>query len=474
MKKIFKLLPAAFAVCLLVGCSNQPTLNDGEKPIVGGTGSEGLELDTYQDLFDDLYESKGVEVAVDELLYRVAKYVLSTSENWTEAQIEAELAERVEAKFDSFYTASYKVNGLFDESKLVLHLQSLGHTIEIETPFKETVTNLVGHGHLQSYLTGDYSDYIEELEKDLYIDLLKEEYVLTQRASASATYYTNKDVRKVQFFSYTPANSSEASKYAQLFQNAVDASIEAQEDFKTLVTKDGGLEEQWKLKQLEDLAKDFAMINAKAAGFKGATPSAVNEDSEYPLPTKYANEVKAFELKYADDTVYGFRDIYTTTNYDSTEKSEVTSKLNSFSNNGTQSIYKGYYQKQLEIISANYLTEKVSTSDHSSVISSTVNKAIEDMDSLYKDTGYVDVYETETAVFKNGSVYYILHVEEIKDSSSLDLKKEAAEALAGVSSNVKNAIYYYLTSLTEEGKLTINNQDIYDYLNETYSYGEED
>ncbi len=489
MKKICKFIPAALAVFLLVGCStDSPKLGSGDKTIASVTDTSGVTLDTYQDVFDDLYAKKGVEIASKELLYSVAKYVLANSKNWTAAEITAEISKRIEEKFDSFYTnASYKINGLFDESKLVLSLQSQGYNVVPKNnaaPFEETISSLVGYKHLKTLLTYDYSEYEAELSKDLYLNLLNEEYILSQRANdgASTSYFTGKKVRKVEYFRFTPANSSEATKYSQDFEEIIAANLAlaTPETFKTLVTKDGGLEDQWKLKQLKDLAKDFAMINAKAAGYDSLTPVAVNEAAEYALPTKYATSVKNYELEYANDTIYGFRDIYSAGNtYDVTQKGEVKTKLDTYSSSGTKSIYKGYYLKQLDIITTNYFTEKCTTSDNAAVINSTVNTALEDMKKMYKTTGgvttsYIDLYETDTAVFKADSAYYVMTAVAINDSSTAAEKKEAAKVLAEVSSNVKNAIYYYLTDLTEKGKLEINNQDIYDYLNETYNYGKED
>ena len=306
----------------------------------------------------------------------------------------------------------------------------------------------------------------------MYVDLLKEEYVRSQKATGTTTYFKNKDIRVVEYFSYTPANSTDANKFASEFQAKIDAAIEAGTSFKELVTGENGLEFAWKVQKLDDLAKEFAMINKLATEGKG-----VNEDEQYPLPTAYAAAVKAAELKYVNDSNYGFRDIYTANgkaNFDASEISEAKEKLNSYSSNGTQSIYKGYYAKQLDVLNTTYYTKTYYTADSTSLISSSVVDALEDWDKLYNGSAYLDVNNTGTPVYKNGSTYYVISATKIDDNSSDADIKVACQQLAKYNSNVKNAIYYYLTSLTEEGKLSIHYQDVYDYLNSTYSYGEED
>lgn len=471
MKNLNKALTLLASLAILAGCSSTPTISDANNTIVEQDPS--IVQNTYQDIFDSIFEKQGVEIATNELLLRVAKQVLADSDNWTAESIQAALTKKINNQFNSFAkSGSYFVNGLFSEEKLVHSLRTQGHNIKSTTavPFKESVTNLIGHKDLKTLLTQDYSEYVSELENQFYLELLNEEYILSQRAgTVNTSYFKNKQVRKVQYFKYTPSNSADANKFAEKFQTMVDVAIQQGKSLKEIATEANGLEHEWKLYQLENLAKEFAMINTIA--HEG---HAVNEDPKYPLPAEFASSVAAFEQDYENDSVHGYRDVYNhKEDYDADKIAEVKTKNVSYSDGGKKSIYEGYYQKQLEIIRSTMFTELVSTTDGTDVISSTVQDKIEDMDSFYKESKYIDVYETGSAVFKSGDSYYIVYAEKVEDSSSLDLRKEGAEALATVSSNVRNAIYYYLTSLTEAGKLEVTNQAIYDKLNSTYNYGEE-
>lgn len=482
-KNLIKVLPGVLALCLLAGCDNTPKVSDQNKTFISGAATQANQPDNYQKIFNKLYNEEGDTTISNEILYRVAKTVLAESSNWTDAEIKAEIANRVQDHFDEFYSDSYRTDGLFDEELLISSLTNSGFNITKKSAaaFKETVTNLVGYQHLQSFLTYDYSDYIASLEKGYYTDLFNEEYILSQKAGSSTSYYTNKDVRKVAYFSWNPDTSTEREQYADQFQDYVDANLD--KDFKTVVTGQGGLEEQWKIKKLKDLAKDFAMINASAKGYNTAV-KAVNEMAEYPLPAAYESVIVAYEKTIAADSKYGFKDIYTVAVIDAskddkaTEFAEVKEKLNTYSDSNSHSIYEGYYQKQLAIINEKYYVEQTYTSDSSSVIDSTVTDAIESLTAMYENgstkTNYLDLASSGTVVFKSGDVNYILSAEKVNDSSSAADKKLAAKELAKASSNTKNAIYFYLTDLAENGKFEINNQDVYDYFNETYGFGEED
>lgn len=474
-KTPLKILAIALSLCSLVACGkNSPQLKDKDKTFI--TAKKDATPDTYQQIFDKLYKKEGVKVAVDELLYRIAKQVLSTSTNWTSEEITQSINERIVDHFDTYYSNEYRENGLFREEKLINSLTKSGYVISKKEaePFVETIDNYVGYNHLKEKLTYDYSKFEEKLTKDYYIELLNEEYILTQRAANSSFYFTNRNVRKVQYFSWTPTNSSERIRYADIFQNYIDAGIVAEKDFESLATGAGGLEEQWKTKQLKDLAEDFAVINAYAADFFGTGAKAVNENAEYPLPAAYSATIIAYEksAEVAAHETKGFRNVYAPNTYNESQKEEVKNKMLSYSNSGAHSIYEGYYQKQLEIINNKLFKKTIGSSDSSTIISSTINDAIIDVSPLYKNTNYIDITESGTMILKSESNNYVITVEKIDDDSDAAEKKIAVKELAKASSNVKNCVYFYLTSLSESGQFEVNNEDVYNYLNKTYGYGE--
>ena len=258
-KNIKKIIPFVMFATLLSSCSNELTLKDGEdKTIVKENASyEDLDLTTYQEVFDDLFTASGAEVASKELVYRIAKQIVENIDSEDEKTQKLEkgllgkdgtyivagytfkkqrLAEKVKEKFNDYYNTAYKTNGLFDERLLANSLRLSGYNVTLpEDYYKETKDSLLRYGNLADKLKGDYTELIEEkLLKDIYLELLKEEYIITQhpeylkstQTSSETAYSAYSKVKYVEYFSYTPTKSSDANKINEQIEKALDTVLE--------------------------------------------------------------------------------------------------------------------------------------------------------------------------------------------------------------------------------------------------------
>ncbi|MBQ9730694.1 MAG: hypothetical protein IJV94_01045 [Bacilli bacterium] len=496
-KSVKKIIPFVMFATLLSSCSNELTLKDGEdKTIVKENASYELDLTTYQDVFDDLFTASGAETASKELVYRIAKQVVDNidSEDAKTQKLEAgllgkdgsyyvagytfnkkRLAEKVKEKLNSYYTAAYKSNGLFDERLLANSLRLSGYNIELpENYYRETKDSLLKYGNLADKLKGDYSELIEEkLLKDIYIELLKEEYIITQhpeylkstQTSSETAYSAYSKVKYVEYFSYTPAKSSDANKINEQLEKTLnsvletknkmsgDAKLVTKNEFKLLVT--GQFEPVVRKYELENLDKEFAKI-------------------DYKHPT--------------DD----YLNIYDQKEKEKLSKAEVSEAetlINSYSNNGSYSIYDGYDLKQLSINSKKYYNDAVVSTKSSTIINTSIDGKLklanDKLADALTENGFLDYYNNDNPLFKLDGTYYIVRVETIYNhkyvkatkeslSSSDEALLDAVELLATHSSYTSNTIKFYLDQFYEAEKLTLHNEEVYEYLKATYNFNIED
>ncbi len=497
-KNIKKIIPFVMFATLLSSCSNELTLKDGEdKTIVKENASyEDLDLTTYQEVFDDLFTASGAEVASKELVYRIAKQIVENIDSEDEKTQKLEksllgkdgtyivagytfkkqrLAEKVKEKFNDYYNTAYKTNGLFDERLLANSLRLSGYNVTLpENYYKETKDSLLRYGNLADKLKGDYTELIEEkLLKDIYLELLKEEYIITQhpeylkstQTSSETAYSAYSKVKYVEYFSYTPTKSSDANKINEQIEKALDTVLEiknkmsgdakvvTKDEFKLLVTSQ--FEPVVRKYELENLDKEFAKI-------------------DYKHPTdKYLN-------------------IYDQVEKEKLSKSEIAdaeSLINSYSGNGSYSIYDGYDLKQLTINSKEFYKDAVVSTKSSTVINTNIDSKLKLANDKLADSltenGFLDYYNNGNPLFKLDGTYYIVRVETIYNhkyvastkeskSSSEAALLDAVELLATHSSYTSNTIKFYLDQFYEAEKLTLHNEEVYEYLKTTYNFNIED
>jgi len=493
-KNIRKIIPFVMFATLLAGCSKDLTIKDGEdKTVVKENASYELDLTTYQEIFDDLFAVNGAKVASDELVYRIAKQVVDTvdSEDAKTRALEEgllgetgeykvagytfnrkRLAEKVKEKFNQYYTSAYKTNGFFDERLLANSLRSSGYNVELgDNYYKETKDTLLGYGDLADKLTGDYSELIEEkFLKEIYLGLLKEEYIISQhpeylkstQTSSSTAYSAYSKVKYVEYFSYTPSKSSDANKINEQIENAFNKMLEGKaegykvtkEDFENLVVN--SFEPVVKEYDLANLDKEFAKIDYKTAGEK--------------FLNIYDDEAKE--------------------KLTSSEISEAESLINSYSGNGSYSIYDGYDMKELAIESKQYYNEMVVSTKSSTIINSSIDGKLklanDKLEDSLTENGFLDYYNNGNPLFKLEGTYYMVRVETIYNhkydasaegkslSSSNAALLDAVELLATHSSYTSNTVKFYLDEFYEAEKLVLHNEEVYEYLKTTYNFNIED
>lgn len=494
-KKMKKIIPFVMFATLLAGCSTDVTLKDGDdKTVVKENANYELDLTTYQEIFDDLFTASGAETTAKELVYRIAKSVVENIDSEDEKTKALEqgllgaqgtykvagytftrerLANKVKEKFNSYYTSTYKTNGLFDERLLANSLRASGYNVELPTNYyKETKDSLLKYGDLADKLTGDYSELIEEkFLKDIYLELLKEEYIITQhpeylkstQTSSETAYSAYSKVKYVEYFSYTPTKSSDANKINEQLEAALNDLLATKnesadktvtkEEFKNLVTT--SFEPVVRAYDLEALDKEFAKI-------------------DYKNPTdKYLNIYDAEEKAKLSKS----------------EISEAESLINSYSNSGSYSIYDGYDLKELSIQSKLYYNDMVVSTKSSTVINSNIDGKLklanDKLADALTENGFLDYYNNDNPLFKLDGTYYIVRVQtiynhkyvaETKESltSSQEAILDAVELLATHSSYTSNTVKFYLDQFYDAEKLTLHNEEVYEYLKSTYSFNIED
>ncbi|MDY4788404.1 MAG: hypothetical protein SO253_03700 [Bacilli bacterium] len=442
MKKGIKVIPFALAALLLVGCSSSSIgPSNGKNPIVGDNGT------TYQEFYDEMYASIGAEYAAKELILQVSKDVYNKSENFKDLNI---YEERKNDVLDEFYTSSYKKDGLFQERLLVEDLQSKGYKIIVPEDgklFEETedLSNLVKYQGLHSVLKADYSDYFaKKADYDIYSQLLKEEYILTQKVD----YFKTKKIRKVQYFTFTPNDSNAAIEIKEALEKELTNDKMSFDEFKTL--SETKFQSSYEKVALDKVAKDYAVINDN--------------------PTTEA------ELKYKDLYIKdyfvddGNGNMVINDKLSDTQKTKVKDAMNTYTNNGAYSKEFGYLLKQLEVYNTLGYKEKTMANDDTT--GALVEASIDTK--LFKTTredeaksNFLDFTDQGSKVFKSGTSYYVVRYE-IIDETTTDkaLKVEGANALTKNSTNVKNAVSYYL----EQYGVNVYEQALYDYLKETYGF----
>lgn len=492
-KNMKKIIPFVMFATLLTSCSNELTIKDGEdKTVVKENANYELDLTNYQEIFDDLFATNGAETASKELVYRIAKQVVDTIDSTDEKTKKLEegllgkdgtyvvagytftkerLAEKVKDKLNSYYSSTYKKDGLFDERLLANSLRLSGYDITLPANYyKETKDSLLRYGNLADKLTGDYSELIEEkLLKDIYLELLKEEYIITQhpeylkstQTSSETAYSAYSKVKYVEYFSYTPNKSSDANNINEKLETELDKllatktenKLVTKDEFKTLVTE-----------EFEPVVKEY----------------------------DFANLVKEFDkidYKKKAESYLNIYDADEKAKLSKAEISEAESLINSYSSNGSYSIYDGYDMKELDIENKMYYNEMVVSTKSSTVINSNIDGKLklanDKLDDVLTENGFLDYYNNGNPLFKLDGTYYMVRVETIYNHKYVAETKEsltssdaalldAVELLATHSSYTSNTIKFYLDQFYDAEKLTLHNEEVYEYLKSTYSFNIED
>jgi len=178
MKKMVKFLSLGLLACSLVGCScsKEPTLKsvlENSTSLYEG-GKTNISL-SKQDVYDYI-RSNNVENVNKMFLTYLMEAILDFEKN-DDNVLTYNL--KVEDYFKENYLESdtYKINGVFNEDLLASELESKLYVIDRVNRPTSGPTVVIG-------LKYDYSDYIKRaLNYDLYLEMLKEDYIVKERKS---------------------------------------------------------------------------------------------------------------------------------------------------------------------------------------------------------------------------------------------------------------------------------------------------
>lgn len=148
---------------------------------------------------------------------------------------------------------------------------------------------------------------------------------------------------------------------------------------------------------------------------------------------------------------------------------------NKYSGNNTYPVAHGVYLAKLAIDNADYTYEKVIT-DTDSTFSTTLEAKLFDEDVADKFITidgvnyFPSLNDPDQLIVTDNAKYYFIRVRVIDENSSDADKEAAAKTLAAISANVTSSIQYYLDLYN----LTVYEEDLFTYLNETYDFGSEE
>jgi hypothetical protein len=426
MNKKAKLVLVLTPLLLVASCAsgNDLTLASGEELLV--TQQDGVTNLTNNEMFNQLYRDLGPQIAANELVHQIALDVYAKS-----GRSQADWNARINEVFDGFMSSAYYNEQQFDERIMAAALLSQGFDITCNsTPFIGTKADLPIYGNLRSALTCDYSDFINrKVNRDIGLSILNEEFILSERA----TFFTNKQIREVKYFVFDPVGFTSAEQFAFVFS----AKFQTGNSFENVVLGVNGLENEWRNLKSEDVERDFAVI-------------------DFTKSTKFASS---------------YVDIFNTSSLSASAKAELTTKINTYTDNGSHPITHGFEVKNREIENTNYYFSKVGTNEGSVLILADLDSRIFRVGSslLLDNNGYLRVQSDSNVISNRGSdgKYYIIQVAVIDASSNLDAKRRGAKSLALNTSNTRGAIRHWL----EEYNVQAYDEELYEYLDATFGFG---
>jgi hypothetical protein len=421
-----KLVLVLTPLLLVASCAsgNDLTLASGEELLV--TQKDGVTNLTNNEMFNQLYRDLGPQIAANELVHQIALDVYAKS-----GRSQADWNARINEVFDGFMSPAYYNEQQFDERIMAAALLSQGFDITCNsTPFIGTKADLPIYGNLRSALTCDYSDFINrKVNRDIGLSILNEEFILSERA----TFFTNKQIREVKYFVFDPVGFTSAEQFAFVFS----AKFQTGNSFENVVLGVNGLENEWRNLKSEDVERDFAVI-------------------DFTKSTKFASS---------------YVDIFNTSSLSASAKAELTTKINTYTDNGSHPITHGFEVKNREIENTNYYFSKVGTNEGSVLILADLDSRIFRVGSslLLDNNGYLRVQSDSNVISNRGSdgKYYIIQVAVIDATSNLDAKRRGAKALALNTSNTRGAIRHWL----EEYNVQAYDEELYEYLDTTFGFG---
>ncbi len=425
-KNLLKGLLSLSLLTIMCACSESKVnaLPSDKNDVIGST--------KMSKLYNELYDELGSSAAFDKVLLEIAKNEVNTTATGRAAELYERIDEKMESLMDSnTYTdyidytldANGEVVGDFDEEKLINYLRSQGYTI---TPAdgancwsaEDVLTNK--NGVVNTYISNYYYPVVMK-------EMLNEEYIISEQSSKikNGRYRTIEYV----YIDFDTENPEETLNRVYNFEEKIMNST-TKVDLKELAT-------DWKNHQKEELREDAKHINDpeidKNKDFASKFTCSFTKDVETCL--------KSLELSIDNTEYYSEEEFYS-----SSESSILNSSMRDL------------------IFSSKILNKSGEEYKY-------VYEAPDGSLYLKKDDSIINIDSTNNRYyFVRITVVDSTQLNPSNDAFNVELGYKAAKILRTNTSTTTASIVHFL----EKYEVTFYDEDLYDYVQDTYNYPEED
>lgn len=428
--KAKNLLRGLLSLSLLVvfaGCADEDKINalpSDKGDVIGST--------KMSKIYNELYDELGSAAAFDKVLLEIAKNEVNLGTNGRSAELYERIDEKMESLIDSTTYTDYEdytldaegeVVGEFDEEKLINYLRSEGYTV---TPkdgadcwsAEDVITGK--NGVKNTYITDYYYPIVMK-------EMLNEEYIVAEQGSK----IKNGRYREIEYvyIDFDKENPKETLNRVYAFEEKIMTS-ETTVNLKELET-------EWKEHQKAELREDAKHINDPAVD--------KNKDFASKFTCSFTKDVetclKSLELSIDKTEYYSEKEFYS-----SSESTILNTNMRDL------------------IFSSKIL-------DKSGDAYKYVYEAPDGSLYLKKDDSIINIDSSSNR-------YYFVRINVVdgdklnpnNDAYDATLGYKAAEILRTNTSTTTASIVHYL----EAYKVSFHDEDLYDYVQDTYNYPEEE
>lgn len=363
---------------------------------------------------DPILSGAGNDVVVTELQDLYEKAYTQAGKNAVVNQILTRIAE-LEIASDTTRNAAY-INSRVDEKLLTL---AKGSTYKVDNVFSEerlvttlrnqgfTIATPTSYSNNPEALNADYSDYkTRKLRQDVLLELLNEEYVLDEYA----TLFEITEIREVEYFYLDAATIVTNDEITQI-QNYIN---QIRNDVDGVVNL-ADFANAWKTYRKNEIDVEAARIGTTA-------------DANKTIENKYTNS-NSYPISYGVERAKA--------NIDAAE----------------------YYTKKIIINTDSTFSLTVKNKLFASNVASTLI-------TIGTHQYFPSPDNPQSIYVSDNSRHYVIRAKVIDENSTLADKQAAAIVLAKTKLTTSTVITHYLTKYS----VSIHEEDLYDYIKETYGY----